>query len=228
VDGTGLILTRTKNAPDIGKRLGDSGDELELRVLQDMMKEPSGAPIGSGAAPPDRVAGFYRLKRAPWTLVIIAPGDKMLWPIIRYLRIYVIASSVCVFLVLLLIRLVTGKVATSVRTTCQAARRVAQGDYDVVVPEPNTNDEFQRLAESFNTMVEGLKEKEFIRDTFGRYIDKEGGPPADEQAGGHPPGRTEALGGGDDERCTRVYGHLRELQSGADYLHRQPAICRAS
>jgi adenylate cyclase len=172
VDGTGLILTRTKNAPDIGKRLGDSGDELELRVLQDMMKEPSGAPLGVGS-PPDRVAGFYRLKRAPWTLVIIAPGDKMLWPIIRFLRIYVIASSVCVFLVLLLIRLVTGKVATSVRTTCQAARRVAQGDYDVVVPEPNTNDEFQRLAESFNTMVEGLKEKEFIRDTFGRYIDKE-------------------------------------------------------
>jgi hypothetical protein len=27
-------------------------------------------------SPPDRVAGFYRLKRAPWTLVIIAPGEQ--------------------------------------------------------------------------------------------------------------------------------------------------------
>lgn len=172
VDNTGLILTRTKRAPDIGKRLGESGDELELRVLQEMMKEPSGAPLGAGS-PPDRVAGFYRLKRAPWTLVIIAPGDKVLWPIIRFLRTYVAASSVCVFLVLLLIRLVTGRVATSVRVTCQAARRVAQGDYDVNVPVPNTNDEFHRLAESFNTMVEGLREKDYIRDTFGRYIDQE-------------------------------------------------------
>lgn len=172
VDKTGLILTRTKGAPDIGKRLGDSGDELELRVLQALMGNPSGTPLGVGS-PPERVAGFYRLKRAPWTLVIIAPGEKVLWPIIRFLRIYVAASSVCVFLVLLLIHLVTGKVAASVRATCQAARRVAQGDYDVNVPVPKTNDEFHRLAESFNTMVEGLKEKDYIRDTFGRYIDQE-------------------------------------------------------
>lgn len=172
VDNTGLILARTKDAPNLGERLGQSGNELELRILQDLLSNPSGTPLGAGN-PPQRVAGFFRLKRAPWTLVLIAPGDKVLSPIVSFLRTYVIASSICVVLVLLLIRLVTGRVATSVRTVCQAARRVARGDYEVKVPDPETNDEFHRLAESFNTMVDGLKEKDFIRDTFGRYIDQE-------------------------------------------------------
>jgi adenylate cyclase len=172
VDDTGLILTRTKGSPNIGERLGESGNELELRILQEMIGKSSGTDLGRGS-PPEQVAGFYRLKQAPWTLVLIADGEKVLWPIIRFLRIYVASASACVVLVLLLIHLVTGRVASSVRTVCQAARRVAQGDYEVKVPEPNTNDEFHRLAESFNTMVDGLKEKDFIRDTFGRYIDEE-------------------------------------------------------
>ncbi|MBU4486815.1 MAG: adenylate/guanylate cyclase domain-containing protein [Candidatus Delongbacteria bacterium] len=33
-----------------------------------------------------------------------------------------------------------------------------------------TNDEFGRLAEDFNDMSKGLEEREFIRDTFGKYI----------------------------------------------------------
>jgi class 3 adenylate cyclase len=56
---------------------------------------------------------------------------------------------------------------------CQAARRVAGGDYQAEVSPPGTRDELQRLSESFNTMVKGLREKEFIRDTFGRYVDQE-------------------------------------------------------
>jgi adenylate cyclase len=34
-------------------------------------------------------------------------------------------------------------------------------------------DEIGQLEKSFNAMVEGLKERDFIRDTFGRYIDKD-------------------------------------------------------
>lgn len=172
VDETGIVLTSTPGAPVLGPRLGENGDELGLRTLQAILTSKSGAVLGSGT-PPERVSGFYRLKRAPWALVLIAPGEKLLWPIMHFLRIYAMAGGAAVLLVLLLIRLVTGRVATSVRKVCQAARLVAQGDYEVKVPEPKTNDEFHRLAESFNTMVEGLKEKDFIRDTFGRYIDQE-------------------------------------------------------
>ena len=50
--------------------------------------------------------------------------------------------------------------------------RVRKGDfgYQAVVL---TNDEFGTLAQDFNSMSKGLEEREFIRDTFGRYISPE-------------------------------------------------------
>ncbi|MBN1573148.1 MAG: HAMP domain-containing protein [Deltaproteobacteria bacterium] len=49
---------------------------------------------------------------------------------------------------------------------------VAGGDFAVRVPAI-TKDEIGFLAESFNKMTEGLKEREFIKDTFKRYVTRE-------------------------------------------------------
>lgn len=51
-----------------------------------------------------------------------------------------------------------------------AAGRIAGGRYDHRV-RIHTRDEFAHLARSFNQMAEGLGERDYIRDTFGRYID---------------------------------------------------------
>ncbi len=50
-----------------------------------------------------------------------------------------------------------------------AVRRIRGGDLDAFVPV-TSNDELGVLAASFNGMVEGLLEREFIRDTFGKYV----------------------------------------------------------
>ncbi len=50
-----------------------------------------------------------------------------------------------------------------------AMKRVQQGDLDQRVTI-NTKDEMQMLASSFNFMVEGLKEREHIKQTFKRYV----------------------------------------------------------
>jgi class 3 adenylate cyclase len=49
--------------------------------------------------------------------------------------------------------------------------KVATGDLAVRVPV-TSNDEVGELTGRFNTMVEGLRERERIRDTFGRYVDE--------------------------------------------------------
>ena len=54
----------------------------------------------------------------------------------------------------------------------RAVERVREGDYDVSVPV-TTGDELGELAASFNEMVEGLAERERIREAFGTYLDKE-------------------------------------------------------
>ncbi|MBW2490869.1 MAG: adenylate/guanylate cyclase domain-containing protein, partial [Deltaproteobacteria bacterium] len=53
-----------------------------------------------------------------------------------------------------------------------AAKQVAKGDYMRSLPI-TSSDEIGQLKTSFNTMIEGLKERDFIRDTFGRYMDPE-------------------------------------------------------
>ena len=54
-----------------------------------------------------------------------------------------------------------------------AAGEVAQGNLDVAIPPTRSKDEVGRLAATFNTMLEGLRQRDFIRDTFGRYLSKE-------------------------------------------------------
>ena len=48
-------------------------------------------------------------------------------------------------------------------------RRVAEDDYTVRLPV-TTNDELGHAASRFNQMVEGLAEREYLRDTFGKYV----------------------------------------------------------
>jgi class 3 adenylate cyclase len=51
----------------------------------------------------------------------------------------------------------------------QGVRKVRRGDLDAYVPA-TTSDELGELAVSFNRMVDGLKERAFVRETFGRYV----------------------------------------------------------
>jgi class 3 adenylate cyclase len=52
-----------------------------------------------------------------------------------------------------------------------AMTRVADGDLSVRVPV-TSNDEVGQLTGRFNDMVEGLRERERIRETFGQYVDE--------------------------------------------------------
>src|SRR5215470_892938 len=50
--------------------------------------------------------------------------------------------------------------------------RVASGDLTLELPV-RSNDEMGRLTSIFNEMVEGLRQRDFIRNTFGRYVSPE-------------------------------------------------------
>jgi class 3 adenylate cyclase len=52
-----------------------------------------------------------------------------------------------------------------------AMSHVAEGKLDIRAPV-TSNDEIGEVTGRFNTMVEGLRERERIRETFGRYVDE--------------------------------------------------------
>ncbi len=169
VDHSGMCLTDPKMK---GRgQLGETNDPLELAILQ-AMKEGSSATLRGPGHPPDKVAGFYSLEKAPWAIVLFAPGEKILAPIVRYRNYYFLGGGLCIALIILLIRSVGGKMVRSIKGISKAAGNVAKGKYGDPLPQ-KSQDEIGQLITSFNAMVQGLKERDFISNTFGRYVDQE-------------------------------------------------------
>jgi len=155
VDGTGEILTSKISGGS--KRLGENGDPLELRTLQALRLKPFGTLSGPGH-PPVLVSGFFRLRKAPWSLVIMAPGREILAPIIRFRNYYVIGGLFFILTVLLLIRLVANRTVSSIKDIATAADQIAKGEKNPLLPV-RSQDEVGHLVRSFNTMALQLDER---------------------------------------------------------------------
>ncbi len=82
-------------------------------------------------------------------------------------------TIILVALGLILFWLISSRMLRLIRNLTSAAEEVSRGNLDVTVPEKRSRDEVGRLATSFEGMIDGLKQRDFIRDTFGRYISKE-------------------------------------------------------
>ena len=66
--------------------------------------------------------------------------------------------------------MVTFMLVRNVRNLVRGTEQIESGNLDVIVPVV-TRDEVGRLTGSFNTMTDGLRMKERIKDTFGKYMD---------------------------------------------------------
>jgi len=162
IDTTGNVLISTSSL--VREKLGDNGDSLEQDTLEAMRANTSGTLRGSGH-PPKEISGFYRLAEAPWYIVVFAPGEEILKPIIRFRNYYFLTLGGFVLVILLLIRRVTGQVARSVNQLSAAAGDIARGQFDLALPE-RTGDEIGALTHNFNTMAVQLKERVQLRQSL--------------------------------------------------------------
>ncbi len=80
--------------------------------------------------------------------------------------------AVLIALSVLLSRMVSTSVADPVRDMERAMARVEDGDLSAQVTV-STNDELGSMGEAFNHMVAGLRERDFIKETFGKYVSRE-------------------------------------------------------
>jgi sigma-B regulation protein RsbU (phosphoserine phosphatase) len=155
VDDNGKILTST--VPGQRFELAETNEPLEKETLKALKSKTYGTLLGSGH-PPAEVSGFYKLEEAPWTLVMIAPGRKILAPIVHFRLYYLITGAGFILLILLLMKLVTGRTVSAIKEVSRAADRIAKGDFNQPLPV-KTEDEVGDLTRSFNTMMEQLKER---------------------------------------------------------------------
>jgi class 3 adenylate cyclase len=83
-----------------------------------------------------------------------------------------IITIILLFLTRLLGYLFSRKFAKPIELLTRSATKVANGDLTARIPV-TTHDEVGILAENFNRMVEGLQERDLIKETFGKYVSKE-------------------------------------------------------
>lgn len=171
VDQDGQYLAHTAAFMTGRSRLGEDGNTLELAILEEMKHKPFGTILGPGH-PAKEVAGFCRIEMSPWTIVLFAPGEKILAPIVRYRAYYALGTIVCILFVVLLVRLDTRRMIRSLIAVSRSAKKVARGEYGEPL-KVDRSDEIGQLIQSFNVMVAGLKDRDFIVNTFGRYVDPE-------------------------------------------------------
>jgi len=95
VDQSGRYIAHTK-AMEGRTQLGETNDPVELAVLENMKEKPFGTYLGPGH-PPDLVSGFYRIKQAPWVIVMFAPGEKIFASIVKFRFYYAIAGTISIF-----------------------------------------------------------------------------------------------------------------------------------
>jgi len=81
-----------------------------------------------------------------------------------------IITAIATVLGLIFAAFVTRSLVDPVKRLLGGTRAVEAGDLEVEI-QVRTHDELATLAHSFNHMVVGLREKERIRETFGRYVD---------------------------------------------------------
>jgi adenylate cyclase len=166
VNTGGYYLAHSDPAMASRHCLGENQNPLELAMLTEIKEKPYGTLMGQG-----QVIGFYRLHDAPWAIMLHAEGRQIMAPIRRFHFYYLGGGLFCLTVILLLIRLGTNPVVQAIRRISAKASQVAAGEYGEPLPV-SSRDEIGQLTGGFNDMVAGLKERDLIRNTFGRYVDE--------------------------------------------------------
>jgi len=171
VDQYGKYMAHTNMTMQDRQTLGGKNDPLETAILNKMVVDSFGT-VQSEGHPPDMVAGFYKLEHIPWTIILFAKGESILKPIIQYRNVFALGSAGLIFIILILIRTHVGEIVSQIKILSRNAKKVAGGEYGSPI-KVSSNDEIGQLVGNYNDMVKGLIERDFIRDSFGRYVDPE-------------------------------------------------------
>lgn len=174
VDRDGNILASTTlfgttNPTDARKQKFGKSDPLEKKTLDALQAHETGTVFGNGM-PPDYISGYCRLTEAPWTMVVVAPGDMALRPIISFRNSYILLASIGILLALFYLRAVISRTTTAIRRVSRAASDLANG-----APSPplavTSRDEVGELTLNFNSMAEQLQERIQLQEAM--HIAKE-------------------------------------------------------
>ncbi len=164
-DATYLLDARGRVLVGAGAGEGRTGLALATLVsgepgLRDY-KDVNGRQVLGGAAP---------LGALGWHLAAEVPFERAFEPLMKVVtQTFAVDLAILLFFGFLAFSITTTAVKP-IETLSDGARRIAQGRFDVEIPEPRRNDEISLLTRVFNDMVRQLRRKQVEIDSTERKL----------------------------------------------------------
>jgi class 3 adenylate cyclase len=146
------------------------GQEIARTILS---KEHGFEDIGSAMTGADSFLAFTRINPPGWIVGTILPKREMFAKVESLHHQTMMLATAGIALLVLLSVLVARSISRPLRRMASETLRVGQGDLDIDLSTIRSIDEVGQLARAFTAMTEGLKDRERIKDTFGRYLTQE-------------------------------------------------------
>jgi class 3 adenylate cyclase/HAMP domain-containing protein len=178
VSATGTFVTNPKRDLVIGQSVFSLAEQLDdpgvRRIGRAMIREKSGfVEMGPKVTGTDSFFAFAGIPSPGWSLGAIFAKDEIFEEVNELHQRTLLLAALGMILLLGVSLLVARSIARPLRKMARATARVAKGDLDLNLSDIQRSDEVGQLASAFTHMTEGIKQRDFIRDTFGRYLTKE-------------------------------------------------------
>ena len=147
-----------------------NGKEIAQTMLS---KEQGFEDIGSAMTGADSFLAFTRINPPGWIVGTVLPKREMFAKIESLHHQTLVLAAAGIALLVVLSVLVARSISRPLRRMAAETVRVGQGDLDIDLSTIRSTDEVGQLARAFTSMTEGLKDRERIKDTFGRYLTQE-------------------------------------------------------
>jgi sigma-B regulation protein RsbU (phosphoserine phosphatase) len=178
ISGLGTFVTHPDRGMIMRQSIFSLAEERNLpemrRLGRTMLASDGGfMHIGSIVTHKDAYLSYHRIPSTGWSLAAVFPSSEVFEEVGHVHRVTGILSILGLGLILLVSLAIAASLTRPLRRITAAAIKIGEGDLTVDVSSIRGRDEVARLAQEFQKMIQGLKQRDFIRDTFGRYITKE-------------------------------------------------------
>ncbi len=147
-------------------------------------------------------------------IVKITEANKAFQPVYTTQRTMPYILGIVLVIGIIVIYFFSKTISQPIKELAIATEKVEQEDYSVRVI-PRTKDEIGLLAYSFNKMVQGLEERERMKDAFGRFVNKEIAEKAL---------RGEIKLGGEKKECTIFFSDLRGFTAMSEKMKPEEVV----
>lgn len=202
----------------IGRDIGSSGEPLD-RELSGRIQN-SDQPFGLFTGERNGqlwLAGFHRIARTSTFYALMVPAREVFTPLFSLSVRMAALAVILVGSLLILLIFVTRKISRPILALKESAVRVADGGSYQNPLTVKSQDEVGELTGAFNAMMDGLRQRDFIRDTFGRYVTRE----VVDELLGSPDGLKL---GGETREITIMFSDLRGFTPLTEHLHPNQVI----